>query len=159
MAMRPDTHFLNQMNLLDVVISFLRPSNRCPHSPHLYLCNPWREPHLMLCNEPHFGHLRRLLIFALSLIRRKPFLLICIKLCKSENYKDITNRKCPLYRICRAAARHVRRPSTKKRPRRSEAFLSGGSRIRTGDPMLAKHVLYQLSYTPLKTNLGTLVSP
>ena len=24
----------------------------------------------------------------------------------------------------------------------------GGSRIRTGDPMLAKHVLYQLSYTP-----------
>ena len=26
----------------------------------------------------------------------------------------------------------------------------GGSRIRTGDPMLAKHVLYQLSYTPGK---------
>ena len=25
----------------------------------------------------------------------------------------------------------------------------GGSRIRTGDPMLAKHVLYQLSYTPM----------
>ena len=24
----------------------------------------------------------------------------------------------------------------------------GDSRIRTGDPMLAKHVLYQLSYTP-----------
>ena len=38
-----------------------------------------------------------------------------------------------------------------KRPRRSEAFLSGGSRIRTGDPMLAKHVLYQLSYTPFDT--------
>ena len=28
------------------------------------------------------------------------------------------------------------------------AFVCGGSRIRTGDPMLAKHVLYQLSYTP-----------
>ena len=27
-------------------------------------------------------------------------------------------------------------------------LLCGGSRIRTGDPMLAKHVLYQLSYTP-----------
>ena len=26
--------------------------------------------------------------------------------------------------------------------------VCGGSRIRTGDPMLAKHVLYQLSYTP-----------
>ena len=26
--------------------------------------------------------------------------------------------------------------------------MGGGSRIRTGDPMLAKHVLYQLSYTP-----------
>ena len=25
---------------------------------------------------------------------------------------------------------------------------SGGSRIRTGDPLLAKQVLYQLSYTP-----------
>ena len=41
-----------------------------------------------------------------------------------------------------------------KRPRRSEAFLSGGSRIRTGDPMLAKHVLYQLSYTPVKQIWG-----
>ena len=29
-------------------------------------------------------------------------------------------------------------------------FLSGGSRIRTGDPLLAKQVLYQLSYTPMK---------
>ena len=29
-------------------------------------------------------------------------------------------------------------------------LLGGGSRIRTGDPMLAKHVLYQLSYTPGK---------
>ena len=28
------------------------------------------------------------------------------------------------------------------------SFVGGGSRIRTGDPMLAKHVLYQLSYTP-----------
>ena len=28
------------------------------------------------------------------------------------------------------------------------ASMRGGSRIRTGDPMLAKHVLYQLSYTP-----------
>ena len=27
-------------------------------------------------------------------------------------------------------------------------FKGGDSRIRTGDPMLAKHVLYQLSYTP-----------
>ena len=26
--------------------------------------------------------------------------------------------------------------------------VRGDSRIRTGDPMLAKHVLYQLSYTP-----------
>ena len=30
----------------------------------------------------------------------------------------------------------------------SVAVFSGGSRIRTGDPMLAKHMLYQLSYTP-----------
>ena len=29
----------------------------------------------------------------------------------------------------------------------------GGSRIRTGDPMLAKHVLYQLSYTPGKEKM------
>ena len=29
-----------------------------------------------------------------------------------------------------------------------DSQFSGGSRIRTGDPMLAKHVLYQLSYTP-----------
>ena len=28
------------------------------------------------------------------------------------------------------------------------ASFCGGSRIRTGDPMLAKHMLYQLSYTP-----------
>ena len=30
----------------------------------------------------------------------------------------------------------------------------GGSRIRTGDPMLAKHVLYQLSYTPVESSRG-----
>ena len=30
----------------------------------------------------------------------------------------------------------------------SMTFFCGDSRIRTGDPMLAKHVLYQLSYTP-----------
>ena len=29
------------------------------------------------------------------------------------------------------------------------SLVCGGSRIRTGDPMLAKHVLYQLSYTPI----------
>ena len=29
------------------------------------------------------------------------------------------------------------------------SLACGGSRIRTGDPMLAKHVLYQLSYTPI----------
>ena len=34
------------------------------------------------------------------------------------------------------------------------AFVCGGSRIRTGDPMLAKHVLYQLSYTPEGCRLG-----
>ena len=33
---------------------------------------------------------------------------------------------------------------------RLAAFVCGGRRIRTGDPMLAKHVLYQLSYTPGK---------
>ena len=27
-------------------------------------------------------------------------------------------------------------------------FICGDSRIRTGDPLLAKQVLYQLSYTP-----------
>ena len=32
---------------------------------------------------------------------------------------------------------------------RIQKRFCGGSRIRTGDPMLAKHVLYQLSYTPL----------
>ena len=43
-------------------------------------------------------------------------------------------------------------PNTKKAPHyRATPFVStgGGSRIRTGDPMLAKHVLYQLSYTPV----------
>ena len=43
-------------------------------------------------------------------------------------------------------------PRTKKVSVTSWRTLSfdagGGSRIRTGDPMLAKHVLYQLSYTP-----------
>ena len=29
-----------------------------------------------------------------------------------------------------------------------DGYFRGDSRIRTGDPMLAKHVLYQLSYTP-----------
>ena len=27
-------------------------------------------------------------------------------------------------------------------------LLGGGNRVRTGDPLLAKQVLYQLSYTP-----------
>ena len=52
----------------------------------------------MLSNDPHCGHLRRLLIFALSLIRRNRFLLIYTKLNKSTNYKDITNQKWQLYR-------------------------------------------------------------
>ena len=42
--------------------------------------------------------------------------------------------------------------TSKKAPHlRATPFVStgGGSRIRTGDPMLAKHVLYQLSYTPI----------
>jgi len=51
----------------------------------------------MLSNDPHCGHLRRLLIFALSLIRRNRFLLIYTKLNKSTNYKDITNQKWQLY--------------------------------------------------------------
>ena len=38
---------------------------------------------------------------------------------------------------------------TKKGHRRqSMTFFCGDSRIRTGDPLLAKQVLYQLSYTP-----------
>ena len=38
---------------------------------------------------------------------------------------------------------------TKKGHRRkSMTFFRGDSRIRTGDPLLAKQVLYQLSYTP-----------
>ena len=48
-------------------------------------------------------------------------------------------------------------PDTKKAPHyRATPFVStgGGSRIRTGDPMLAKHVLYQLSYTPVKQIWG-----
>ena len=32
--------------------------------------------------------------------------------------------------------------------RESMTFICGDSRIRTGDPLLAKQVLYQLSYTP-----------
>ena len=38
----------------------------------------------------------------------------------------------------------------KKHLRCRKCLISSGgdSRIRTGDPMLAKHVLYQLSYTP-----------
>ena len=39
---------------------------------------------------------------------------------------------------------------TKRHRLSSAAFFEfcGGSRIRTGDPLLAKQVLYQLSYTP-----------
>ena len=38
---------------------------------------------------------------------------------------------------------------TKKGHRReSMTYFRGDSRIRTGDPLLAKQVLYQLSYTP-----------
>ena len=37
-------------------------------------------------------------------------------------------------------------------------LLGGDSRIRTGDPMLAKHVLYQLSYTPGKEKTEQLCS-
>ena len=53
---------------------------------------------------------------------------------------------------------------TKKGHRIAMTFLSGGSRIRTGDPMLAKHVLYQLSYTPkikagLVAGFGSRISP
>ena len=44
----------------------------------------------------------------------------------------------------------IRLPERKKVTALAMTFLSGGSRIRTGDPMLAKHVLYQLSYTPGK---------
>ena len=29
-------------------------------------------------------------------------------------------------------------------------FVGGGNRTRTGDPLLAKQVLYQLSYTPVR---------
>ena len=36
----------------------------------------------------------------------------------------------------------------KSLPEHSRRDFCGDSRIRTGDPMLAKHVLYQLSYTP-----------
>ena len=40
---------------------------------------------------------------------------------------------------------------TEKSPlEHSRRDFCGDSRIRTGDPMLAKHVLYQLSYTPAK---------
>ena len=39
-------------------------------------------------------------------------------------------------------------PATSTKKTGIGRFLCGGSRIRTGDPMLAKHVLYQLSYTP-----------
>ena len=41
----------------------------------------------------------------------------------------------------------------------SVAVFGGGSRIRTGDPMLAKHVLYQLSYTPLMPGALPLNTP
>ena len=36
----------------------------------------------------------------------------------------------------------------KRSPTQSMTFFRGDSRIRTGDPLLAKQVLYQLSYTP-----------
>ncbi len=41
----------------------------------------------------------------------------------------------------------------------SVAVFCGGSRIRTGDPMLAKHVLYQLSYTPVLVGPGRVELP
>ncbi len=61
---------------------------------YICCCRHTRSP---LSNDPHCGHLRRLLIFALSLIRRNRFLLIYAKTNKSANYKDITNQKCQLY--------------------------------------------------------------
>ena len=44
-------------------------------------------------------------------------------------------------------------PQKKKATHFESPSFCGGSRIRTGDPMLAKHVLYQLSYTPEKSRI------
>ena len=51
--------------------------------------------------------------------------------------------------LSRGAFKQACAPDDKKATRHLSGGLRGGdSRIRTGDPMLAKHVLYQLSYTP-----------
>ena len=52
---------------------------------------------ILFVNVANKGDLWRLLILAVSLIRRNRFLLICIKVNKSANYKGITNQKCLLY--------------------------------------------------------------
>ena len=59
-------------------------------------------------------------------------------------------RKTTLFFISPCGGIHHKIPERKKAPAKADALFCGGSRIRTGDPMLAKHMLYQLSYTPGK---------
>ena len=44
-------------------------------------------------------------------------------------------------------------PLVKELTKRLRYGTGGGSRIRTGDILLAKQTLYQLSYTPIRSNL------
>ena len=58
-------------------------------------------------------------------------------------------RGCAPSGAARSAGGRTTGICTKKGHRRqSMTFFRGDSRIRTGDPLLAKQVLYQLSYTP-----------
>ena len=104
MVILPRIHFLNQGLLLDLEISFLRAVNNKLQSQHLNLWTPLRMPHLFTSNDPHFGHLWRLLIFDLSLIRWKHFHLIYVIFWIIPIYETFTNHFWQLYRILAQSA-------------------------------------------------------
>ena len=56
-------------------------------------------------------------------------------------------RPCGFF-VTRRFQASLRAGQQKSHQTTSGGLRGGDSRIRTGDPMLAKHVLYQLSYTP-----------
>ena len=49
---------------------------------------------------------------------------------------------------CASSRMLPRTPRHRKRPSRDRHRVGGGKRARTADPLLAKQVLFQLSYTP-----------
>ena len=92
---------------------------------------PLRMPHLFTSNDPHFGHLWRLLIFDLSLIRWKHFHLIYVIFWIIPIYETFTNHFWQLYHYTLKAAPHPV-PRQKKRRWKTSLFLSGYCDSNTG---------------------------